>query len=258
MIARLTTTALLCVALLPACQTTRPEDLQRANMHRRLAEAKLLKNATELAIREYRAAIELAPDNPESHFGLAEAYRRKGLLAEAEASLLEALRLAPEHHDARLNLSAVYLLDGRFEDAIRETTILIEEPTFLRPSRALVNRGWAHYRSGRLEQAERDLKEALITDEGNFQAHLDLGLLLLDRGELPDAMIHLRRVLIIIKGRPPAIFGAAEAQARFHLAKAHVKLGQRERAIAELRAAIERGGGTEWARKSQEYLTVLE
>lgn len=251
-------TAALLLLSAAACNTTNPLDIQRASTHRRLAESKLMKNSLELAIREFRASIALNPRDPEAHFGLAEVYRRKGMLPEAEASLRKALRLAPDHQDSRLNLTVLYLMDERWDDAVRETTVLVGDPTFLWPSRALVNRGWAYYKSGRLEDAERDLREAVISDEGNFRAHLNLGLVLFEMEELPDAMVHLQRVLRILDGRPPAIFGTAEAQARFHLAKAHVKLGQRERAISELRLAGERGGQTEWGQKSREYLSVLE
>ena len=48
-----------------------------------------------------------------------------------------------------------------------------------------------------------------------------------------------------------------ETHARFLLAQAHVKLGQTEKAIVQLKAAS-KGGNSEWARKSREYLSVLE
>lgn len=247
--------ALLAVGFL-GCVTTSQEDLNRASMHRRLAEAQLQKNALELSIREYRASLGYNDRDPETYFGISEAYRRKGMLAEAEQSLLKALELKPDHHDARLNLSVVYGQQERWGDVIRETTVLFDDPTFLRPTRALVNRGWAHYKSDDVEAAKRDLREALISDGGNFQAHLNLGILLFDTGEVLDAMVHFEKVLSILDRRPPAIFGGAEAQTRFLLAQAHVKLGQREKAVEQLRMASKRGGT--WAEKSKEYLAVLE
>ena len=241
-----------------ACASVDPRDVNRANMHRRIAQANLQRNAVELAIREYRAAVALNPADPELHFGLAEAYRRKGLLEDSEQSLLRALDLSPDHHDARLNLSVVYLQQQRWADAIRQTDVLVADPTFLRPSRALVNRGWGHYKSGDLEAAERDFREAMVTDPGNFHVHLNLGLVLSERSEVLDAMVQFEQAVEILKRRPPAAFGVAEAQARFHLAQAHVRLGQREKAIKELRQAAERGGASEWGKKSKEYLAILE
>lgn len=250
--------AIVPIVALAGCATVSEKDFARAGMHRRLAESKLQKNALELAIREYRASIEIYEKDPEAHFGLAEAYRRKGMLAEAEQSLLRAIRIDGDHHDARLNLSVVYGQQARWADVIRITTELIADPTFLRPSRALVNRGWAQYNSGDLEAAQRDLSEALISDEGNYQAQLNLGLVLFDRGSVLDAMVHFEKVLKILERRPPTYFGGAEARTRFHLAQAHVKLGQRKKAVQHLRVASERGGKGEWGEKSREYLAVLE
>ena len=251
-------TGVLLIALLCACATVSERDVHKASMHRRLGEAQLQKNVLELALREYHAAVKINPGDPEAWFGLAETYRRKGMLEDAEKSLREVLEIEPEHHDARLNLSVVYLMAERWDDAIEESTALVNEPTFLRPSRALVNRGWAHYKSGDLTLAERDTREALVSDPGSFQARLNLGVVLFDRGQVLDAMVQLERVLQILTRRPPALFGAAEAQARFHLAQANVKLGRREKAIEHLRAAAERGGGSEWGKKSKEYLAALE
>ena len=75
--------ALVLAGSLTACQTVSREDAMRAGTHRRLAEARLGRNSLELAIREFRASIKLNPRDPETHFGLAEAYRRKNLMAEA-------------------------------------------------------------------------------------------------------------------------------------------------------------------------------
>ncbi len=238
------------------CATVSQQEMRKASTHRRLAEAQLQKGALELSIRAYRASLGYYDKEPETHFGISEAYRRKGMLDEAEKSLLKVLDLRSDHHDARLNLSVVYLQQARWADAIRETTVLFDDPTFLRPTRALVNRGWAYYKSGDIEAAERDLREVLVSDGGSFQAHLNLGTLLYDRGEVLDAMVHFEKVLSILDRRPPASFGGAEAQARFHLAQAHVKLGQREKAVEQLRMASQRGGT--WAEKSKEYLAVLE
>ncbi len=250
--------ALLIAALLGCATSVSEQDVRLASMHRRLAEAKLQKGSLEFSIREYRAAIALNPKDPENHFGLAEAYRRKDLLDEAETSLHEALRLDPAHPDARLNLSVVYLQQERWPEAIAVTTLLVDDPTFLRPSRALVNRAWGHYRLGELDAARSDLTEALLGDSGNYQAHLNLGVVLFDQGQMLDAMLHFERVLKLLERRPPEQFGAAEAQARFHLAQAHVKLGQREKAVEHLRLAAKRGGRGEWGRKSEEYLSLLQ
>lgn len=83
-------------------------------------------------------------------------------------------------------------------------------------------------------------------------------MVLLEQGEVLDAMAHLERVLKLLEPRHDGRFGAVEAQARFHLAQAHVKLGQREKAVEQLRQAAKLGDQNEWGRKSQEYLSLLQ
>ena len=74
----------LAVALvLGACASVSPQDAFKARTHQRLAQSQLQRGALELSIREYRASLALNPDDPETHFGLAEAYRRKGMVDEA-------------------------------------------------------------------------------------------------------------------------------------------------------------------------------
>lgn len=239
------------------CSTPDPKLLAQAESHRRLAVVNLDDGNLPTSIRHYRSALKLDPKNVELHFGISEAYRRKRKLALAETHLLKALRLDPEHPDARLNLGVVYLQLERWQDSIRENTVLIEDPTFLRPARALVNRGWAHYKSGNVSGAETDFREALAQEGRNYHAHLNLGIVLFDRGEVLDAMKHFNRVLELLENRPRQLFGFAESETRYHLAKAHVKVGQLGKAIEQLQVAAEIGGDGEWGRRSEEYLAVL-
>ena len=68
---------------------------------------------TGMAIREFRASLELEAEDPQTHLWLGEAYRRKGRSAEAEQHLVDAITLAARYkepqtgQEARLNLSAL-------------------------------------------------------------------------------------------------------------------------------------------------------
>jgi Tfp pilus assembly protein PilF len=247
-----------CVVLLAGCATVDPADVRSARSHRDLAAMYLSQARPEIAIREYRIALELYDRDAESHFGIGEAYRRKREFAQAEHHFRRALQLDPTLLDARLNLGVVYLEQERWADAIRETELLTRDPTFLIPSRAFVNLGWAHYRSGDLDAAEHSYRKALEADGSSDQAHTNLAIVLYEKGDLVPAVRHFGLVLDNLKGRPIELFGGFEAEIRFRLAMAHVRLGQRQRAIEQLRLAAERGGETEWAQKSLEYLAVLE
>lgn len=232
--------------------------LRQAQTHRDLADLKLQKGDNSYAIREYREVLLLNPQDAEAHFGLGEAFRRRGELAEAEQHFRKAFELDPEHQDAMFNLGAVYIQQERYPEAVALNTALADDPTFLRPERALVNRGWALYKSGDLEGARKDFEAALAGNGSDPHSHLNLGIVYFEEGNTLEAMVHFQQVLELIERRPNALFGGLAAQARFHLAQAHVKLGQRDQAIKQLRLAAEQGGTGEWAEKSRAYLSVLQ
>ena len=250
--------ALLVLALASACTTVTPIDVSKADSHRDLAEAKLAKGENELAIKEYQIAIKLNPNDAESHFGNAEAYRRKSLLPDSERELREALRIDPDHHEARLALGVTYLEMERWNDAAAEFERLAGDPTFVRPTRALVNLGWAHYKSGDLERAKADFERALKQDRSNYVAHLDLGIVYYEQGELVEAVSHFEECVKILSERPVKVFGPVEAEARYRMAQAYVRLGKRDKAVDALSIAVARGGESEWVRKSNDYLKVLQ
>jgi Tfp pilus assembly protein PilF len=241
-----------------ACSTLSERELLLADQHRDLAASKLAQGEAEMAIAEYRKALDINPKDPETHLGLAEALRAKGLYSDCERELQEALRLDPTHQDARLALGVTYLQMERWNDAAAEFQRLIDDPTFIRPSRALVNLGWAHYKSGDLDQAVSDFEHALKLERTNYTAHLDLGIVLYEKGELVEAVKHFEECVNIIGERPAPVFGSAEAEARFRMARAYVRLNQRDRAVDTLKVAVERGGQSEWAQKSSDYLKVLQ
>ncbi len=250
--------ALLVLAAASGCSTVNPVDVSLADSHRDLAEAKLAKGEPEVAIKEYQAAIKLNPNDAESHYGMAEAFRAKGMLNDTERELREAVRLDPTHLEARLALGVTFLQMERWNDAAAEFERLAADPTFVRPTRALVNLGWAHYKSGDLERAKGDFERAIRLDRANYVAHLDLGIVYYDQGELVEAVRHFEECVKILAERPVKVFGSVEAEARFRMAQAYVRLGKRDRALDSLTIAIDRGGQSEWARKSTDYLKVLQ
>ena len=241
-----------------ACTTVSEVDVARADAYRDLAEAQLQTGETECAIKQYRAALKLNPNDPETHFGLAEAYRRKSRLSDTERELREALRLDPTHHEARLALGVAFLQMERWNDAAAEFEKLADDPTFVRPTRALVNLGWAHYKSGDLDRAKGDFQRALKADATNHVAHLDLGIVNYEQGELVEAVQHFEACVKIVSSRPVKTFGPAEAEARYRMAQAYVRLGKRDKAVDSLNIAVARGGESEWVRKSSDYLKVLQ
>jgi Tfp pilus assembly protein PilF len=208
---------------------------------------------TGFAIREFQAAEALRPQDPWTQQGLAEAYRRRGMLTEAEAHLKRALELEPGFQAARLNLSALYVQMERFADAIAQARVLLADPTLPAQGqvKALSNLGYAQLRLGQLDDARRSLEEALEYADNFWQAQLNLGILEAQEGRRPEAIARFRRVLDV---RPGPL---AEAEANYRIAEVYISQGEREQALEHLGAAVANKPSGEWGKRSEEYLKLL-
>ena len=205
----------------------------------------------ELGLRELLQAEKLDPKNPQIQHGLGMAYVAKSRVEEAEEHFQRALSLDPDLHDARHNLATLYLNTGRYREALRESERLYEDPTFVAPWRALTNMGWCQYRLGRVEQARDSLRLSLEYSPRYWPTLLDLGILEAEQGHRDEAIGLFEQMLALEPGP------SAEAEANYRLGEIYVALGERERAVGHLTAALVKTPSGQWGRKSEEYLKLL-
>jgi len=78
------------------------------------------------AVERFHSALELAPNNPDIRFLLAQTYLLDGKIDEAQKGYREILRFAPEHLEARLQLAEIYRLRGMWPAAYKEYQNIIE------------------------------------------------------------------------------------------------------------------------------------
>jgi tetratricopeptide (TPR) repeat protein len=213
---------------------------------------------TAMAIRKLQQAIAMNPDDPETMLWLGEAYRRKGMLARAEESLLEAIDLSKKdptgrtHQETILNLSALYIQMKRYDDAIAQSEILIQDPTFSSPWRALTNRGWAQFQLGAYTEAEESYDAALDFFPTYWPARLNLGILEQKRRNYVESVRQYELALETNRLGSDAI-----AEVNYRLAEVYVALGRRERAIEHFSVAVEQSPYGEWGTQSKSYLELL-
>jgi Flp pilus assembly protein TadD len=80
-------------------------------------------------------AVLLGEGHSESHFNLALAYERRGMLADAERETLDSLRLKPGQPDARNSLGAIYAEEGNTARASMVWRELVREVPDYQPAR---------------------------------------------------------------------------------------------------------------------------
>jgi Tfp pilus assembly protein PilF len=224
---------------------------RQARSHYDIGLDHLQKGRAELALRELLTAERLDPRNERIHNSLGVTYYQKGRAAEGERHLRRALDLRSDYHEARFNLTVLLLREERFAECIAESQRLFDDPTFVAPWRALTTRGWCEYRSGRVDEARRLLEISRDYDAGYWPTLLNLGILEADQGNRRQAVALLEQVVALRPGPSP------EAEANYHLGELYAALGERERAVSHLAAAVERTPNGPWGRKSEESLKRL-
>jgi len=226
-------------------------DTKKARSHLELGIDHLQNGRVALGLRDLLMAESFDPKNARIQFALAQAYTRKGRVDDAEKHLLRVIELYPPYHDARLMLSILYIHSERYEEAIAQTSVLLADPTFPGPWRALTNQGWAQFRLGLILEARRDLELSLEYNRKYWPTLLNLGILEAQEGHRLEA-IGLFAEMIELDPRP-----SAQAEANYHLAELYVSIGQRERAVDHLVTAVSQAPGGPWGKKSEEYLKLL-
>jgi tetratricopeptide (TPR) repeat protein len=199
----------------------------------------LSQGRTALSLRKLEEARLMNPEDPVTYLWLGEAFRRKGLLEKAEANFVRALELSPDktdfnYQETLLNLSALQIQLKRYEEAIANCDLLIDDPTFATPWRGLTNRGWAEFKIGRIDDARRSYLEALDFHHTYSPAHFNLGILEQQAKRMIEA---LRRFELAIEGQrmgPDAI-----AEANYRMAEIYVAVGRRSKAIEHFSVALE-------------------
>lgn len=247
-------TALVLVATGCASPTRRAEaDLRKrqALSHYDLAIDHIQNGRLELGLRELLAAERLDPRDERIQNTLGITYYQKGRAVEGERHLLRALELRPDFHEARFNLAVLLLREGRYAECIAESQRLFDDPTFVAPWRALTTRGWCEYKSGNVAEARRLLELSRDYDSGDWSTLLNLGILEADQGNRRQAVALLQQVLALRPGTGP------EAEANYRLGELFVAMGERERAVSHLTAALEKAPNGPWGRKSEESLRRL-
>ena len=226
-------------------------NLRKARSHFEIGADHLNNGRDAHGLREMLLAESFDPKNARIHMGLAEAYKRKGRIEQAELELRRVLELHPPYHDARLLLSNLYIHLQRYEDALAETRAVLDDPTFPGVWRALTNQGWARFRLGRNAEARGDLEQALEYRRQYWPAMLNLGILEAQEGHHLEA-IALFGEMLELDLRP-----GARAEANYRIAELYVSMGQRKRAVAHLVAAVDQAASGPWGTKSEDYLKIL-
>jgi tetratricopeptide (TPR) repeat protein len=154
------------------------------------------------AIAWYERSLAIRPDTVEALYNLANALKRSGDLARAEASYRRVLALAPELAAAHNNLGESLEARGARAQAIESYRRAVELDPALWEARG--NLGLALGRDGHVGEAVDALRAAMRIRPESATLHYNLGTVLAENGRMEEAVGEYRRALELDPSDPRA------------------------------------------------------
>lgn len=198
-----------------------------AEVRRLLGRAELERNRIDDAITQFLAALEMEPRDSAAQFGLAVAYRRKGMIEEAGAALAKVQEL-----DAKF--PALPLERGRLAEARGDMNAAVEsyrDALQDAPNDAALKSrlGAVLVITGKLDEAEALLNEVIAAQPYSAEAEHYLGRIELERGHLEPAREHFLRATRL---------DAGSGLYRMYLAWVALEANEMQSALRDLEAAL--------------------
>jgi tetratricopeptide (TPR) repeat protein len=179
------------------------------------------------AIIEYKAALQIRPDQAELRNNLGVAYARLGRIEEALAEYAEALRIDPNCVEAHNSLGLALAAQGKTAEAIEQYQAALRINPDL--AEAHNNLATALAAEGKIEEAAAEYAEAFRVNPGSAEAHYNLANLLASHGRMAEAMAEYETALRI---------NPDYAEAHNNLGNLLSSLGRLPEAIAEYKASL--------------------
>lgn len=129
-------------------------------------------------------------------------YLKKGLVEEAIKAFKIAIGLNPEECMAYLNLSAAYGLKGLYKESIDLARLALKNNPYL--DSAHQNLAESYKMTGLIDKAIKEYEEYLNLNPDNFQIHTEVGNLYYGKRDYQKAKLHWLAALKIAKDYKPA------------------------------------------------------
>jgi len=186
-------------------------------------------NKDEEALHFHLKAVDAEPDSVKAHVALAFEYSARGCAVEAMKEFETAKTLRPGYPDIRYNLGLVYLELDRRDDAIREFRAALksnQDYLFARNSLAL-----ALYKAGELEESLEEYERVCASGLSSSDILVSIGVIHREKGALDRAVDYFNRAICL---------NADYAPAYYQLGQTYHAMGMRTRAREAWKAYLDR------------------
>ncbi len=244
---------LFCLLLLgTSCSTfDKNDNAHRAALHLQLGTSHLATGNYPGAMTELLRAEKLDPENPIVQNNLGLAYYVRNRFVEAEKHCRRAVELKSDYTEARNNLGRVLVELKKYDEAIRELKISVNDLTFVSPEKSYASLGLAYLKKNDFAQAQFNLAKSLEIQKQSCQNMTYYGQSLLGLKKYDSAAEAFDQAITICKtdkfDEPYYLSGLSYMRAR-----------QPERAIARLEEMMQLFPKSAYVAKAQTLLEILK
>jgi Flp pilus assembly protein TadD len=221
------------------------DEATQTEMQQHLMQGLRLRKRRQLpeAEKEYLAATNLEPKNPDVWVGLSSVYNQEGKLDDAIAAAHRALQLNPDLDRAHVALGVGFGGKGDYDEATAE----FRKAVSLNPENDVAhdNLGLSLSRQGNQEGALAEFREALRLNPKDDHAHNNFGSALRKKGDLEAAIIQFHEAIRLNQNNDLA---------HMNLGAALVQKGKLKLALEQYRIGCKLKPGNETYKRAYENL----
>lgn len=234
------------------CASAKKQD--EAQLHARIGTALLTQGHYPEALRELLNAEKLDPSSApiQNNLGLAYFMREKPALAAEH--LERAVFLDKTYSEARNNYGRVLIELGKYDEAVKQLQLVIDDLTYPDPAKALVNMGLAHFRRGRFPEARTQFSKAITISRENCLAQTYYGRSLFELAQFQAAAQALDNATIVCHAGNGRDFD----EAQYYGGLAYYKLGKTSAAVSRMEDVMKDAPEGRYAKKAESLLKLMK
>jgi type IV pilus biogenesis/stability protein PilW len=233
-----------------SCATTSStENLNKAEVYYKIGVSHLNNNQSKEASVKFQQAIQLNPQDKHSLNALGYISARFQEHDEAISYYKRALEIDPNYSEAMNNLGVTYIEIENWEEASKYFKLALKNPLYLTPDKAYSGLGFALYKKGDYQEAEKILNESLTRYPESIQSMYALGLVQMTLGKVDTAIDTFNTAL---NNAPDYI------DIHWELAHAYLRIGDTKQALDHFQSVAEQSDNSEQIKKARSYIELLK
>ena len=176
-----------------------------AEVHVALGQRYMQQGKLELALEKLEKALKFDSSYVDAHTVIAVLYERINRGQLAEEHYRRAAQLQPKVGAVNNNYGTYLCRTGRLDEASKYFDRALEDPFYQTRDVALTNAGTCRMQANRTEEAEKDFREALLSNANNAEALYQLARILFGKSDFLRARAFLQRYDSLGQANPEAL-----------------------------------------------------